>query len=1119
MYKTRGVVALLKLRHFYVNFKKAGRVTWVLLQLSVFLSSQLLVLVHPAYAASSTWDFSTAGDYTYDSNQIEISSGLASLKATSNWYNSSWTRRKSISIDNTGNSSAITNYQIQLTVAYDADMQADFDDIRFTDSNGTTLIDHWLESKTDSLTATYWVEVPSISALSSKTIYVYYGNSSATSTSDSAATFIDFDDFNRVNLSNTVTWSKSASNPLTDYNHGDPAVFYENGTFYIFANNQSGGDIDLYTSTDGTTLTLYGTVLSNEGSGFESNNVRDTYVLKVGSTYHMWYTGSTAASGTSYKIGHATSTNLTTWVKDPANPVFSHVAEGVSEPTVLYEPTDTGREFKMLYTAGSGDTNDIGFGDIGYAYSSDGVSWTDTGDVLAGMSLQDQEQIKVGDKYIMYVNSSAANNILVSYSLDHENWTTPTAYGGLTKGAAYDSVAVWAPTIVKVGSTYYMYYQGHSGSGQTLALATNTGEVETDWEPSNSNAYFTISSNQLLKQDSVSIGTGWQYLTRNYFKSPPYIYETDFSFITAGDSGYRFGFYFADDASNHYAVIMRPSDNTISLWQTSIPEGGTNNILSSTTSYTLTANTSYKFRARVSETDIKIDFYNGSWNNNILSTTATTTNSRTGYFGFSTTNNFSADNYRVRTLTSVEPSASFGSEATLYSTSSPSVNPSSSNALTFTSISGFTETATKNGGEIKYQISNDTGTTWYWYNSGWTVTTSGYAESNIASDINSNIATFPVGSGSFLFKAYLNSNGSQLVQLNEVSVTYENIVPTPTATPTTTQNTSVSTSIVPAPSCGDQSPGAKAPALYGAIPQSSESILLYFTPADQPVSKYTLEYGTQPGNYQYGVQDLGLNESNQMTYQVSALTPNTTYYFRVRAGNGCAVGEWSNEISAKTWGHISTNNLSFSEFNLAPVADKIPVDSCQPYTVSPGDSLWSISENVLGDGDMYQEIIDQNIETHPSLSSSSHLDVGWKLKINCSEEEQLPNPQIDTSNTESTKGYKVSIKVLDTNQKPVEGAKVTIHSKVQEATTDANGFAHFTDVEPGDHRVLIAYNNFEGEQSVNLTGDVKEFSLSITVQEKSLSLSPLAYGIITFLLVLIAILVIYFNKRLKASGN
>ena len=122
--------------------------------------------------------------------EADSKSGTTNPEASSpaSWWNSSWAKRKAITIDNTGNASTLTNYQVKVTVTYDADMQSDFDDIRFTNASGT-LLDHWLETKTDGSTATFWVEVESIPASNTATIYMYYGNGSVTSTSSLDNTF------------------------------------------------------------------------------------------------------------------------------------------------------------------------------------------------------------------------------------------------------------------------------------------------------------------------------------------------------------------------------------------------------------------------------------------------------------------------------------------------------------------------------------------------------------------------------------------------------------------------------------------------------------------------------------------------------------------------------------------------------------------------------------------------------------------------------------------------------------------------------------------------------------------------------------------------------------------
>ena len=144
------------------GYQKGASFLLILLFILQIISGVYLFVPQPKQvdAASITWDFSSSSDYTFDNTKIEFSSGQAQLIA---WYNTSWGRRKAITI--TGSTAGNqTNYQLKITVTYGSDMQADFDDIRFTSSDGTTLIDYYLESKTDSSTADFWVEIPSIPA-------------------------------------------------------------------------------------------------------------------------------------------------------------------------------------------------------------------------------------------------------------------------------------------------------------------------------------------------------------------------------------------------------------------------------------------------------------------------------------------------------------------------------------------------------------------------------------------------------------------------------------------------------------------------------------------------------------------------------------------------------------------------------------------------------------------------------------------------------------------------------------------------------------------------------------------------------------------------------------------
>jgi hypothetical protein len=113
------------------------------------------------------------------------------------WYDQSWIKRKPVTINNTLNLDDLVNYQVKVNVQYDSDMNNDFSDLRFADSDGQTSIPYWIENHATSDYAVAWVKVPSILASSTKTIYMYYGNPSASSESNPDNTFDMFVDFTR----------------------------------------------------------------------------------------------------------------------------------------------------------------------------------------------------------------------------------------------------------------------------------------------------------------------------------------------------------------------------------------------------------------------------------------------------------------------------------------------------------------------------------------------------------------------------------------------------------------------------------------------------------------------------------------------------------------------------------------------------------------------------------------------------------------------------------------------------------------------------------------------------------------------------------------------------------
>ena len=113
-------------------------------------------------------------------------------------FPSGWQYSKSHVINS--QSGAGTGYQIRVVihsgtgldlgenVYLNGKCQADFDDIRFTSSDGVTLLDYWMESSDDE-NAVFWVRLINNLDSSSDTIYVYYGNNAVGSISDGISTF------------------------------------------------------------------------------------------------------------------------------------------------------------------------------------------------------------------------------------------------------------------------------------------------------------------------------------------------------------------------------------------------------------------------------------------------------------------------------------------------------------------------------------------------------------------------------------------------------------------------------------------------------------------------------------------------------------------------------------------------------------------------------------------------------------------------------------------------------------------------------------------------------------------------------------------------------------------
>jgi YD repeat-containing protein len=154
-------------------------------------------------ASFSAW----SGDLTGSANPATIvMNGNRSVTATFETRLPGWAYRKAVTLSRA--SGSVTDYQMKLLVGEtsgasgeDVDcnghVQPDFDDLRFTKSDGTTLLDYWIESITGTSPnrlATVWIKFDAIGT-GATAFYMYYGKADAPATSNGEASFLFFDDF------------------------------------------------------------------------------------------------------------------------------------------------------------------------------------------------------------------------------------------------------------------------------------------------------------------------------------------------------------------------------------------------------------------------------------------------------------------------------------------------------------------------------------------------------------------------------------------------------------------------------------------------------------------------------------------------------------------------------------------------------------------------------------------------------------------------------------------------------------------------------------------------------------------------------------------------------------
>jgi len=209
-----------------------------------------------------------------------------------------WGERVDISITNSSGS-PLTDYQVLVTfnsVSFilDGKIQPDGDDLRFLDSNDSTVLDCWIETDTINTSSTrIWVKVPSIPN-GQKTITMYYDKASASGISDGPNTFIDFIDFNTDGV---ISYAGGQDVQPAQFEIQDSGA-----TLRMYGNNWKATNISLNLSNMKLDFDFKssGTVAEINGIGFdtETNGLNANWFYKcLGTQGWGSYATSPAATG------------------------------------------------------------------------------------------------------------------------------------------------------------------------------------------------------------------------------------------------------------------------------------------------------------------------------------------------------------------------------------------------------------------------------------------------------------------------------------------------------------------------------------------------------------------------------------------------------------------------------------------------------------------------------------------------------------------------------------------------------------------------------------------------------------------------------------------------------
>jgi len=246
------------------------------------------------------------------------------------------------------------------------------------------------------------------------------------------------------------------------------------------------------------TAMLPGTETIIDGSGsqttwgdWDNANINTSCVVSDSGVYKMWYQGWGVMGVWPGVIGYATSSDGISWTKPLTAPVLVGTSgmwdeQGVEQPHVIHK----GGEYHMWY----GGFRD-GKGQIGYATSPDGITWTKTvtNPVLQPGSPGEWDELGIGGPFVVKASGvytmwyqgegNAGWGIGLATSPDGMHWTKYAGNPVLLPGAAgeWDEWFIGDANVVWDGMIYQIWYTGGLDGWKDLQVGYATSTDGVNW--------------------------------------------------------------------------------------------------------------------------------------------------------------------------------------------------------------------------------------------------------------------------------------------------------------------------------------------------------------------------------------------------------------------------------------------------------------------------------------------------------------------------------------------------------------------------------------------------------------------------------------------------------------